>query len=168
MVYSMVYFLSFLIGCVCGLRSMTAPAVIAWGARLGWLHLDGSPLAFLANQISLIVFSLFALGELVADKLPFIPRRTQAGPLIVRAIFGAGCGAALCFSSAAAGIVGALLGGLGGVVGAFAGYHYRAGLSGKVPDLLLALVEDAVAIGGGFLVVAAAKAPVHVALLGIY
>ncbi len=164
----MAYFFSFLIGCVCGLRSMTAPAVVAWGARLGWLHLGGSPLAFLANQISLVVFSLFALGELIADKLPFIPRRTQAGPLIVRIVFGAGCGAALCFSGAAAGIVGALLGGLGGVTGAFAGYRYRAGLSGKAPDFVLALVEDAVAVGGGLLLVAAAKGPVHVALLGIY
>ena len=164
----MVYLFSFLIGCVCGLRSMTAPAVVAWGACLGWLHLDGSPLAFLANQISLVVFSLFALGELIADKLPFIPRRTQAGPLIVRIIFGAGCGAALCFSGAAAGIVGAVLGGLGGVAGAFAGYHYRAGLSGKAPDFVLGLVEDAVAVGGGMLLVAAAKGPVHVALLGIY
>src|SRR6202012_3657204 len=134
---------AFLLGCVCGLRSMTAPAVVAWGARLGWLHLDASPLAFLANPISVAVFSLFALGELIADKLPFIPRRTQAGPLIVRIIFGAGCGAALCFSAAMAGIGGALLGGVGAIVGAFAGYHYRAGLSGKFPDLLLALVEDA-------------------------
>jgi hypothetical protein len=80
MVDPMVYLFSFLIGFVCGLRSMTAPAVIAWGARLGWLHLDGSPLAFLANQISLVVFSLFALGELIADKLPFIPRRILCWP----------------------------------------------------------------------------------------
>ena len=135
---------------------------------MGWLHLDASPLAFLANPISVAVFSLFALGELIADKLPFIPRRTQAGPLIVRIIFGAGCGAALGFSAAAGGIVGALLGGLGGGVGAFGGYRYRAGLSGKAPDFLLALIEDAVAVGGGMLLVAAAKAPVHVALLGIY
>jgi uncharacterized membrane protein len=65
---------AFLIGCVCGLRSMTAPAVVAWGAHLGWLHLDGSWLAFLANKISLVVFSLFAVGELIADKLPFAER----------------------------------------------------------------------------------------------
>ena len=57
---------AFLIGCVCGLRSMTAPAVVAWGAHLGWLHLDGSWLAFLANKISLVVFSLLAIGELIA------------------------------------------------------------------------------------------------------
>jgi len=62
-----------LIGCICGLRSMTAPAVVAWGAHLDWLHLQGSLLAFFANKVSLVVFSLFAIGELIADKLPFIP-----------------------------------------------------------------------------------------------
>src|ERR1700739_2745733 len=91
-----------LLGFVCGLRSMTAPAVVAWGAHLGWLHLDGSLLAFFANKISLVIFSLFALGELVADKLPFLPPRTQASPLGVRILFGAVCGAALSISLAAA------------------------------------------------------------------
>ena len=97
---------AFLIGCVCGLRSMTAPAVVAWGAHLGWLHLDGSLLAFLGNKISLVVFSLFAIGELIADKLPFIPGRTQAGPLGVRILFGAICGAALCISGAGVASIG--------------------------------------------------------------
>jgi uncharacterized membrane protein len=144
---------AFLIGCVCGLRSMTAPAVVAWGAHLGWLHLEGTLLAFFANKISLAIFSVFAIGELIADKLPFIPGRTQAGPLGVRVAFGALCGAALCISGSASPVFGALLGGLGGVAGAFAGYHYRHWLGPKVPDLLLALLEDLVAVGGGLLLV---------------
>ena len=144
---------AFLIGGVCGLRSMTAPAAITWGAHLGWLHFHGFLLTFLANTISVVVFTLFALGELIADKLPFIPRRTEAGPLGVRILFGAGCGAALCISQAASPALGAVLGGLGGVAGAFAGYYYRRGLSAKVPDLLLALMEDVVAVGGGWLLV---------------
>ena len=142
-----------LLGCVCGLRSMTAPAVVAWGAHLGWLHLQGSPLAFLANKISLVIFSFFALGELVADKLPFIPPRTQAGALGVRIIFGAMCAAALCISAGASPLLGATLGGLGGIVGAFAGYAYRRRFRSTVPDLLLALLEDLVAVGGGLLLV---------------
>jgi uncharacterized membrane protein len=144
---------AFLLGCVCGLRSMTAPAVVAWGAHLGWLHLEGSSLAFLANKISLVIFSLFALGELIADKLPFIPRRTQAGPLGVRILFGAVCAAAVCISATASPVLGAILGGVGGVAGAFAGYTYRRRLSSMVPDLLLALLEDLVAVGGGLLLV---------------
>jgi uncharacterized membrane protein len=144
---------AFLLGCICGLRSMTAPAAVAWAAHLGWLHLQGSPLAFLANKISLVIFSLFALAELIADKLPFIPPRTQAGPLGVRILFAAMCGAALCFSAVASPILGAILGGLGGLAGAFAGYAYRRRFSLTVPDLLLALIEDLVAVGGGLLLV---------------
>jgi uncharacterized membrane protein len=144
---------AFLLGCICGLRSMTAPAVVAWGAHLGWLHLEGSLLAFFANKISLMIFSIFALGELIADKLSFIPPRTQTGPLIVRFLFGAVCGAAICISVAAAPMLGAVLGGLGGVAGAFAGYTYRHRLSSMVPAVLLALIEDLVAVGGGFLLV---------------
>jgi uncharacterized membrane protein len=149
----MVLLYAFLIGCICGLRSMTAPAVIAWGSHLGWLHLEDSLFAFFANKISLVVFSLFAIGELIADKLPFIPGRTQAGPLGVRVVFGAMCGAALCISAATSPVFGAILGGLGGAAGAFAGYNYRLRLSPAVPDLLLALLEDLVAVGGGFLIV---------------
>jgi uncharacterized membrane protein len=156
MAIAIVLLYAFLIGCVCGLRSMTAPAVIAWGAHLGWLHLEGGFLAFFANKISLVIFSLFALGELVADKLPFIPGRTQAGPLGARVIFGALCGAALCVSAATSpGITaaGALLGGLGGVAGAFAGYNYRRRLAELAPDFVLALLEDLVAVGGGLFLV---------------
>lgn len=149
----MVLLSAFLIGAVCGLRSMTAPAVVTWGARLGWLHLDHSFLAFFASRISLVIFSLFAISELIADKLPFIPRRTQAGPLGVRIVFGAICGAALCISAAASLLFGGILGGLGAIAGAFAGYNYRRSLGGKVPDILLALLEDVVAVGGAFLLV---------------
>ena len=146
---------AFLLGCVCGLRSMTAPAVVAWGAHLGWLHLQGSLLAFFASKVSLVIFSLFALAELIADKLPFIPPRTQPGPLGVRVLFGAVCGAALCVSGGAAPVWGVILGALGAVAGTFAGYYYRRRLSrgAAVPDLLVALLEDLVAVGGGFLLV---------------
>ncbi len=144
---------AFLLGCVCGLRSMTAPALVAWGAHLGWLHLDGSLLAFLANKISLVIFSLFAVGELVADKLPFIPPRIQAGPLGIRIIFGAMCGAAVCISAGGSPILGAVLGGIGGIAGAFAGYNYRRQFSSRLTDLPLALLEDLVAVGGGLLLV---------------
>src|SRR4051794_9816432 len=42
-----IYLLALLIGVVAGLRAMTAPAVTSWAARLGWLNLTGTPLAFL-------------------------------------------------------------------------------------------------------------------------
>jgi uncharacterized membrane protein len=41
--------LPFGIEVVAGLRSMTAPAIMAWAARLGWISLSGSRLAFMGS-----------------------------------------------------------------------------------------------------------------------
>ena len=155
MTLSLLLALAFLIGCVCGLRSMTGPAVVCWGAHLGWVDLFGSKLGFLAATASLVVFSLLAVGELIADKLPFIPSRTQAGPLVVRFLFGAMCGAALCVAGGAAIAPGAVLGGVGAVAAAFAGYRVRRWLTvdRHLPDLLIALLEDVIAVSGGLLIV---------------
>ena len=74
------YVLAFLIGVVAGLRSMTAPAVVSWAARLGWLHLEDTGLAFLGYAFTPWVLSVLAIGELIADKLPKTPsRKAPAG-----------------------------------------------------------------------------------------
>src|SRR5215216_1602287 len=70
-----VFVLALGIGIVAGLRSLTAPAVLAWGAHLSWLDLHGSPLAFMESTTAVAIFSLLAIGELIADKLPMIPKR---------------------------------------------------------------------------------------------
>jgi hypothetical protein len=43
----MAYLLALLIGCVAGLRTVTAPAAVSWAAHLGRLHLGATWLAFL-------------------------------------------------------------------------------------------------------------------------
>src|ERR1700722_3225347 len=75
-----VYALAFLIGVVAGLRSMTAPAVVSWAARLGWLHLENTWLAFLGAAITPYILSLAALGELINTKLPKTPSRKTPVP----------------------------------------------------------------------------------------
>ena len=153
MVFS-VLLLCFLIGCVAGLRSMMAPAIICAAAYLGWIHLYGTPLAFMNSMITLSVFTLFAIGELIADKLPSTPARTSAIGLSARVLMGALCGAALAASGGKNLIAGCVLGAAGGAVGAFAGYHIRHGLvtQMRVPDFVIAVVEDLLAISGGLFV----------------
>ena len=73
---SEVILLAFLIGVVSGLRSLTAPAAVAWAAHLGWIKLGGRLLAFMGSTAAVAIFTLAALGELVADKLPSTPSRT--------------------------------------------------------------------------------------------
>jgi uncharacterized membrane protein len=143
------------IGLVTGLRSMTGPALVCWAAHLGWLELDGTRLGFMESTVATYGFSVLALGELIADKLPFIPNRTAPGPLFGRVVLGALSGAALCLAAGRSAFAGAILGGAGGVIGAFAGYRARASLVKKLrcPDWVIAVLEDIVAIGGGLFLV---------------
>jgi uncharacterized membrane protein len=152
---SLVFLLALGIGLVTGLRSLTGPALVCWAAHLGWLNLEGSSLTFMESTVATYAFSTMALGELIADKLPFIPNRTSPGPLFGRVVLGALSGAALCAATGYSSVAGAILGGVGGVIGAFAGYRARIGLvkASRLPDWLIAVLEDLVAVGGGFLLV---------------
>jgi len=146
---SYVFALAFAIGFVAGLRSLTPPAVVAWAAHLGWLNLHGSPLAFMQSITAVVIFSLLAIGELVADKLPNTPNRTTVFPLSARILTGALCGASLCAASREPLIMGALLGGIAAVIGAFLGYEIRKRLvnSLNIKDFFVAICEDLLTIG---------------------
>jgi uncharacterized membrane protein len=143
------------IGIVAGLRSLTPPAVVAWAAHLGWLNLHGSPLAFMGSTTAVAIFSLLAVGELVADKLPKTPKRTAVAPLLARILTGGLCGACLCAAAGKSLLAGALLGGTGGVIGAFTGYEIRSHLVSNlhIKDFLVAACEDLVAIALAFFLV---------------
>lgn len=147
MTHALVLLLALLIGVIAGLRAMTAPAVVAWGAHISWLNLHGSSLAFMGSMTAVAVFSLLAIGELIADKLPMTPNRTAPVPLLARVATGGLCGACLCAAAGKSLLVGALLGGIGGIVGAFLGYSIRRRLDLHIKDLPVALCEDAIAIG---------------------
>src|SRR6266403_5750719 len=135
------------IGIVAGLRSLLPPAVLAWAAHFGWLNLHGSPLAFMGSTAAVAIFSIFAIGELIADKLPMIPKRTAPAPLMARVVTGGLCGACLCAAVGKSLLAGTLLGGIGGIVGAFLGYGIRRRLDLHIKDLVVAVCEDLVAVG---------------------
>jgi uncharacterized membrane protein len=143
------------IGIVAGLRSMTAPALVSWGAYLGWLNLHGSPLSFMGSIIAAIVFTLGAIGELIADKLPKTPARTAPVGLIARIIMGGLCGACLYAAGAASPVPGAVFGIIGALIGTYAGYHIRRALVTRlnVKDILIAIPEDLIAIVLAFVIV---------------
>jgi uncharacterized membrane protein len=148
--------LSLAIGFVAGLRSLTAPAVVAWAAQWNWINLQNSSLSFLASLPAALIFTALAIAELIADKLPFTPARTKPVGLLVRLVTGGLCGAALCVTAGESLILGAVLGAVGGVAGGFAGYEIRHRLVTKkgASDVAVALLEDVIAIGGAFLIVA--------------
>ena len=142
----MAYLLAVLIGVVAGLRSMTAPAAVSWASYLGRLHPGGTWLAFLGYRWTPWILTLLALGELVADQLPFTPSRTAplgfGGRIVTGALSGAAVGTAgsTLLGGAIAGVVGAVVGTLGG-------HFFRARLATALGnDRPAALIEDAIAI----------------------
>ncbi|MGH7509713.1 MAG: DUF4126 family protein [Gemmatimonadales bacterium] len=143
------------IGFVAGLRSFTAPAAVSWAAHLGWLNLDGSPLGFMGSPAAVAIFSILAVAEYVADKLPRTPNRTTPGPLIGRIVMGGLSGACIGVSAGQLLVAGMVLGGIGGVIGAFVGYEARRRLVRglKVKDVVIAVGEDLVAIGLAYFLV---------------
>src|SRR6202012_5448303 len=106
--------------------------------------------SWVGNIITVIVLTVLAVGELVADKLPKTPARTAPPSFAARIIMGAFSGAVIGtawgykWGGLGAGIVGAVLGTLGG-------YQARkrlvAATGGKAGPI--ALLEDAVAVLGG-------------------
>ena len=148
------YILAFLIGVVAGLRSFTAPAAVSWAARAGRLHLENTGLAFLGFAATPYILTVLAIGELIADKLPKTPSRKAAAGFTTRLVTGGLSGAAL--GAAGQGLIGGLVAGaLGSVAGTFGGYEFRTRLvraaGGK--DLPIAVLEDAIAIGGAILII---------------
>jgi uncharacterized membrane protein len=136
------------IGIVAGLRSLLAPAVVAWAAHFDLLNLNGSPLAFMGSRTALAIFTIFAIGELIGDKLPKTPKRTAVAPLLARILLGGLSGACLFAATGKSLFAGGLLGGIGGLIGAFVGYEIRRRIvnSLHIKDFFVAICEDLVAI----------------------
>jgi uncharacterized membrane protein len=151
----MTLILALLIGIVAGLRAMMAPAAVALAARFHAWPIEGSWLAFMGYRFTPWIFTVAAAAELVTDQLPSTPSRKVPPQFGARIVMGALCGGTIgaahetLLLGAIAGIVGAVIGTLGGAAarGAMAARFGR--------DRPAALIEDAVAIVGAFLIVSA-------------
>ena len=149
----LVLVLALLIGVIAGLRAMTAPAVVAWGAMLGWIDVTDKWSEWMAHPITVTVLTILLVGELITDQLPKTPSRKVPPQFIARLVTGAFSGAVIgsaffhTFSATGAGVVGAVLGTL-------AGAELRSRLAAKNNgnDRPGAFTEDVIAVGGGFLV----------------
>jgi uncharacterized membrane protein len=137
-----------LLGLVTGLRSMTSMAVLCWFAYLGQLPVEGTWASWTARLITVIVFTVLAIAEFIADKLPKTPNRTSPGPLVVRLVFGGLVGAIVAAGLNGSGVEGVILGVLGALIGTFAGFQIRHEIVVRLAskDWPVALVEDVSAV----------------------
>jgi uncharacterized membrane protein len=128
------------LGAITGLRSFSGPAVVA--NRLGT---PGE--AHLADAL--------AVSELIADKLPFMPNRTNPGALAFRAVSGAVCGYLMAKNKKRTHgekLMSAFVAGAAAVAAAYAGLEFRKRV--KLSPLTAALLEDAFTVGSGAAVAA--------------
>jgi uncharacterized membrane protein len=148
-----ILFRAFLLGVTAGMRSQTPGAVLAWyrddapryARWRSWpvLRSVWGRRALLANGV----------GEMVLDKSPLVPPRTNLSPLFGRALFGALAGAAIGSERRGTTSIlrGAIAGAVGGVAGSFGGQRARELVVNAtgLPDPAVAVFEDAAAVTFG-------------------
>lgn len=153
MTHALVLLLALLIGVVAGLRTFTAPAAVAWAAMLDWIILDGTWAQWVAHPITVTVFTVLAVGELITDQLPKTPSRKTPMQFIPRLVSGGFAGAVIgtafgyTFGGLGAGLIGTVIGTLGGYEG-----RKRLVAANGGRDLPIALLEDGVAVVGAAVV----------------
>ena len=144
-----------LIGVIAGLRTFTAPTAVSWGARFGRIPLAGTHLAFMGSVVTACILGLLALVEIIViDPSPKTPSRKAPQAFGARIVSGGFSGAAIGLSAGSFWL-GLILGVIGAVLGTFGGAAFRARLAAAFgKDLPAALIEDAIAIVGAFVIVA--------------
>jgi uncharacterized membrane protein len=137
-----------LLGVVTGMRTMTAMAVLCWFAYRGDLSLDDTWASWAAKLITAIIFTVLALAEFVADKLPKTPNRTAPALLASRVVMGGLVGAIVAAGLNGSEFEGVILCVGGALIGAFGGFLIRREIVLRLgcQDWPVALVEDASAI----------------------
>jgi uncharacterized membrane protein len=146
------YFKAICMGVIAGMRSMSAPALTSdYLTRQNSNSLAHSSFGLMGAPRVAQALKVAAVGELVFDKLPGVPARISPGPLVARFLSGALCGASLCTLEGKRIELGAIAGGLTAIGSAYAFYHLRRtiGQAACIPDAVLGLTEDAIAIGTG-------------------
>lgn len=140
------------LGAVAGMRSMSAPAVLShFLSKPVQQPLHTPPFTYLQHSTVATVFKVLAVAELITDKLPHVPDRIIPASLVVRTISGAVVGMACSEESGMAKVKGALLGGLGAIAASYVFFYLRRKLvkTTGLPDVSIALLEDALAISVG-------------------
>jgi uncharacterized membrane protein len=137
-----------LLGVVTGFRTMTPFALLCWFAYRGNLPVDDTWASWTGHRVTAIIFTVLAIGELIADKMPWIPNRTSAGPLAARLGMGGLLGAVVATGLDGDIAEGIFLGLAGTLLGTFGGFLVRRELVERqgFEDWQIAVTEDAITL----------------------
>ena len=137
-----------LLGAAAGLRSQMPFAVAANAVSRGEVQIDHDWIdEWLGDPRVVQLATLSAIGELVIDKLPFIPPRTDAGQFTGRLLFGALAGVIGARFDDQPPSFGAITGALAAGIAATIGTTIRQTLPQVTdfPGLTVAILEDVIA-----------------------
>ncbi|MFJ2647571.1 hypothetical protein ACIO1C_12675 [Streptomyces sp. NPDC087420] len=135
-----------LVGLVSGLRSQMAVAAVALTTEPGE---SARPASLFAGVWGKRGAAAGAVGELVADKLPWTPSRLNPAGIVSRMAFGGFAAVALSSREpdGAPPVLAAAVGAAASAVGTLAGAYWRRTVAGAGrPDWPAALLEDAAAV----------------------
>ncbi len=137
------------IGAVAGLRAMMPAALLSYAALQR--RKDASDGGIFASGGAAAIFGLLAVGELVGDKLPMTPNRTEPVGLAARIASGAIGGGVICSQRKKSVPVGIAAGAAAAAAAAYAGQNIRRAIAREtgVHSSVIGAVEDAIAIGIG-------------------
>jgi uncharacterized membrane protein len=124
--------------------------ILAVGVLTGMRSMSGAATLFARHHSVLApATAVLAVGEMIADKTPFVGNRTDALPQAGRAVMGAMVGGFVAREEGAAMWLGATIGAAAAVAATHVAYRLRM----KLPQATVAagLIEDALVIGAGAL-----------------
>ena len=151
--HALVLLLALLIGVIAGSRTFTAPAAMSWAGFLRWIDIGDQWSSWMAHPAAVAILTVMILIEGVTDQLPNLPNRTTPPQFIARLISGGFAGAVLgsawhdTWIALGFAVVGAVLGTFG-----FFQVRKRLVAATGGRDQAIGLLEDLVAVGGGFFV----------------
>ena len=131
---------------------MAAPALLTHElAEDGKAKEFGALEQILTSERTAGILALLAGGEMIADKTPYIPDRTNPAPLIGRAIIGSLSAAAFAVRRRHSPFLPAAIGAASAVASTYGAFHARRFVKSRfhIPDRLIGLAEDALVVAAG-------------------
>jgi uncharacterized membrane protein len=140
------------VGAVSGMRTFLVPALVSHAAgrdRRGSPFRSHSP-RWMRSPAVIRTLTIAAVGEMIGDKLPFTPDRTVPPSLAARAVSGALTAATLASWDRRPAVPAVLLAAAGAIASAHLMIRLRRSASRQLPDPLVAIAEDFLALRLGY------------------
>jgi uncharacterized membrane protein len=140
------------LGLLAGMRTTSAPAIASH--ILSHHHsrrLAKSPLKFMQSDNVALALKVFAVGELIGDKMPNTPNRIKPAGVVFRCLAGSLAGASIYKATGNSILTGAVLGSVVALGSTFGSYFLRKDVVSKthVLDPIIGAIEDALVVGAG-------------------